>query len=180
MLNKKRLIVLGPVIILVIVSVLYILIYYKKAQPAVPVIKIPSISTIVPNQTTEQEVLQNLGIPVASNSGVLQYRSTSPARNNEIAIQNNKVSFVKEIVSYKDTIDLKQLNTQYGEANYLYGPDSVNGYYLYYHPEKGIAYLANPIAGAVLEIWHFPVTTFDIFKNNWAEDYSVTPIKNQF
>jgi len=179
MINKKRLIIIALAVIPVAVSVLYILSYYKKSQPEIPT-NPASINTIIPGKTTEQEVLQNLGTPVASQGGILQYKSTSPARNNEITIQNEKVGFVKEIVSYKDTINLKELNAQYGEANYLYGPDAINGYFLYYLPEKGIAYLANPIVGTVLEIWHFPVTTFDNFKNTWAKDYTLTPTEHPF
>jgi hypothetical protein len=179
MLNKKRLIIITLAAVPVVVSVLYILSYYKKSQPEIPT-NPASINTIIPGKTTEQEVLQNLGTPVASQGGILQYKSTSPAVNNEIVIKNNKVDFVKEIVSYKDTTTFNDLTKKYGEANYLYGPDAVGGYFLYYLPEKGIAYIANPTSGTVLEIWHFPVTTFDNFKNTWAKDYSTSPTKNQF
>jgi len=180
MINKKRIAIIFALII-VAVSIIYILSYSQKTQNAPTTSQPISLKEITPGITTEQQVLQNLGIPIASNDGILQYKSNSPARNNEISIQNGKVNFVKEIVSYKDTtITLTELNKQYGNANYLYGPDSVNGYFLYYHPEKGIAYLANPNTGTVLEIWHFPATTFDNFLKTWAKDYSTTPLKNQF
>ena len=55
----------------------------------------------------------------------------------------------------------------------LYGPDSVNGYYLFVYPTGGIAYLGNPITKSLLEIWRFIPTDINTLINNWAQNYSI-------
>ena len=177
MINKKKAIFIVLAILLI---VLFILIYVNRTPKktvstttsTVPLTQAKYLDKIIPGETTEQEVLQDFGRPVASEGGALQYKSTSTNRNNEILIQKGTVSFIKEIVSYKDTKKLSDLVNQYGESGYLYGPDAVNGYFLYYHPELGVAYLANPITETVLEIWYFSPTTIENFKNLYAPDYS--------
>jgi len=179
MTNKTK-IILFFLITFIVVIYLFLNAKSRNNQQITNPVKQLFIKNIIPGITTKEEIIQGFGDPIASNEGTLEYKSKSPVRNNEIKIQSDKVLFVKEIISYGDKISFNSETNQYSDIKFLYGPDAVNGYLLYCIPEKGIAYLANPNSDAILEIWHYPATTFTDFKNTWAKDYSETPIKNQF
>jgi len=168
--KNKKIILIG-LILVSLISLVYIFAQIKKPATSIKT-PAPSITIIIPGKTTENDVLKTFGTPIASSAGILQYPSNSQTRNNEVVVDNGLVDFVKEIVAYNDPITLTDLKNKYGDSPVLYGPDSINGYYLFYHLDKGVAYIANPISDNVIEIWYFTPTTLQIFKNTLAKGYT--------
>jgi hypothetical protein len=104
---------------------------------------------------------------------ILEYRSSNPNFNNELTIQSETLTFVKQQVIRADQINITKINNKYGNyENVLYGPLSTSGFNLYIYPDKGIAYIGNQLSGTVFEIWYFPPTDIRTFQGLYAKDYS--------
>ena len=164
-------------IIVVVVALVGYFLYRNKKAPPVPV-PIPTSQQsawreVVPGLSTKKDVAQKLGKPKIEGESSLEFESTSTTRNHTLSFEEGVVSLIKEIVSFRDTIKVNSLTSKYGEtSDILYGPDAENGYYLFVYTEKGVAYLGNPATGNLLEIWYFPVTSFEDFQKRWAASYS--------
>ena len=134
----------------------------------------PSLKDILPGKSTEDDVIKTLGKPISINGNLQNYKSKSPTEDNQISYQSGFVDFTKEIIGYTEKRNPDEITTKYGVSqNMLYGPDSVNGYYLFVYPTGGIAYLGNPITKSLLEIWRFIPTDINTLINNWAQNYSI-------
>lgn len=104
---------------------------------------------------------------------ILEYKSNNPNFNNEVTIEEQKLSFIKQIVTMDEQITISEINKKYGNYEYiLYGPLSTNGFDLYIYPSKGIAYIGHQSSGIILEIWYFPPTNLEEFKAKYASEYS--------
>lgn len=153
--------------------------FSRKTKTITPEIR-PNITfkSLIPGQSSKKEVLDTLGNP-KKESGLkegqilLEYDSTNPVYNNTVLIENGSLSLIREMVTLKDNKNAQEIKKVYGEPKYfLYGPDAYAGFFLYIYPENGIAYLGHPETGLLLQIWYFPSTTFDNFKEKYATDYS--------
>ena len=179
-LNKKILI---PLAIIFLLSIFYIFINLFKKTNIVNNTNIVNktntrtkqadYKSIVPGITTKEQVLSKLGNPVKKTDNLLEYHSNNPNYNNQIQIEEDKVSFIKEYISLADNRNSKQITQVYGEPkNILYGPDANSGFFLYVYPENGIAYIGHSTSGLLLEIWYFPPTNIDNFMKKYAQEYS--------
>ena len=179
MVNKK--VILTGLVILSLISIIYIVYLSKKEasqKQNIPTVGVP-YGSLTPGVSTVDDITKQMGTSekeTASGSAkILEYKSKNPNFNNELIIDNNKLTFVKQIVAYGEPITVEDLNKKYGiYENVLYGHLSQNGFHLYVYPDRGIAYVANQEANIVLEIWYFQPTTLENFKTLYAPDYSDT------
>ena len=115
-----------------------------------------------------------------NNGNLLNFPSSNPEIPNQVIIEEDKLSFIKEIVTLKDKVYISDIEKEYGSTqNILYGPHSSSGFDLYVIPERGIAYVGHEESGLLLEIWYFTPMTFEQFKAKYspAYDYSTSPSK---
>lgn len=178
----KRIILLSvATLVLLFVIGLYLLSQFQKPKTQLPqTVSDITFKSLVPGKSTKEEILDALGTPkkedvVNQNKTLLEYDSDSSVYNNQITVDNGVVDIIKEIVTLKNPKYSQEIKKVYGEPKYfLYGSDSYAGFNLYIYPENGIAYLGNPHTGLLLEIWYFPPTTFEVFKEKYATGYSET------
>ena len=178
---KKPSIKIKLLLLIVIVAVILVgyFLYRSKKAPAGPTPLLMSQQSawkdIVPGISTKEVVAQKLGKPKVEGESSLEFESNSPTRNHALSFEGEVVSLIKEIVSFRDAAQVGSLTSKYGEtSDILYGPDAENGYYLFVYAEKGVAYLGNPATGNLLEIWYFPITSFEDFQKKWASSYSTS------
>ena len=136
---------------------------------------------LTPGLDTKKEIDKKLGKPINEASleekEILDYKSTSPTTNHQVIYEGQIAVFIREIVSSYDDKTMNDLEKDYGKAPYtLYrGSEAISGFFLYAYPEKGLAFIANPNGGVLLEIWYFIPTTLEEFKSEWAPEYSENP-----
>lgn len=136
--------------------------------------------SITPGLSTTKDVTELLGNPVKSEENLSEYTSQSPNRNNKISFENNTVSIVKEIITYKDNKRTTDVIEIYGVAEkILYGPDAEAGFFLFVYPSNGLAYIGNPMGKTLLEIWYFPPMDINDFKTKYASEYSDSYVPKQ-
>lgn len=169
--------ILSLVLFLFLVIILAFLFLPKNTD--VPQNNTQSYNSILPGQTTKEEVLNKLGTPVEQKtigqSELLTFDSEKTERDDEYYFQNGTAGLIKEIIPPEDTRKADELRQIHGNANLvLYGEDAVAGFYLFVYPSRGIAYIGNPNFGNLLEIWYFTPTTEAEFITNWAQGYSKT------
>lgn len=175
--------IIGIVIILFLISVGYIFYLLKKETkpaPSIPTAIQNSYKSLTPGSSDQNEVVATLGKPLTENAQgketVLDYPSNSPARKDQVIIENNKVKIIKEVVTLKDNKKVSQFTKTYGTAPYsLFGPDAQSGFYLYIYPDKGLAFIGNVPADLLTEIWYFTPTTIEQFTSDFASGYSLEP-----
>lgn len=176
----KKLIFLGVVLLTLLFTLgVYLLFRFQKPSNQSPQATSEiTFKTFVPGKSSKEDVVAVLGTPkkehdTDNGETLLEFNSDSSTRNNQITINNSVVDFIKEIVTLKNPKYAQEIKKVYGEPKYfLYGPHSYAGYDLYIYPENGIAYLGNSNTGLLLEIWYFPATTIEIFKERYATGYS--------
>lgn len=171
------------IILLIIVVVLFILIAFVFGKVTTPNINKGGVplgpgekwNQIVPGESTKEDVIKQFGEPISSTENSLSYKSSSPARDNQITIADNHVDLVRQMITPADKITTKTLTQKYGiSSDLLYGPDSPNGIYLFIYANKGVAYLGNPNTESVIEVWYYPPTTLEKFRSKYALEYSPT------
>lgn len=129
--------------------------------------------SIIPGKSTKGDLVKKLGEPLDSQGQKLMFKSNSSERNHEATVEQDKVVFIKEIVTLKDEKRIDDIQKELGEPeHFLYGPQSVGGFNLYIYAENGLAYIGHPETGLLFEIWYFPPTTFDEFRTKYAPGYS--------
>lgn len=130
---------------------------------------------IVPGVSSKSDVISLLGEPLTGEGNTIEYKSSSPNFNHQITLDQEKVSFVKEIITLKEKKNSKDIANVYGvPKKMLFGPDAEAGFYLFVYPENGIAYVGHPESGLLLEIWYFPPTNMESFISKYTQGYSET------
>ena len=177
---RKKIILLSiSALVLLFVVGLYLLFQKTSAPPSQTTSEI-SFKSLVPGKSTKKDVVDVLGTPkkegaTDNNRVLLEYDSDSSVYNNQITLDGGVVDNILEIVTLKNPKYAKEIINVYGEPKYvLYGSDSYAGFNLYVYPEEGIAYLGSSHNGLLLEIWYFPPTNIDVFKEKYATEYSDT------
>lgn len=176
----KRIILLSTAALVFLFVVGLYLLFQKTSTPPSQTIPDIAFKSLVPGKSTKREIVDILGTPkkesvTDNNSALLEYDSDSSVYNNQITLDNGVVDIIKEIVTLKNPKYAQEIKKAYREPKYvLYGSDSYAGFNLYVYPENGIAYLGSSHNGLLLEIWYFPSTTIDIFKEKYAAGYSET------
>lgn len=180
--KNKKIIILAVLILLTIAVVVIYYLTSQTSQNTEPNIQKPSFSSLEPGVSKEKEVEEKLGEPVESEDfGDLllkKYKSYNEYRPNEVIYEDNTVKLIVEKIPSDSTLNMYDLINQYGKLNenILYGPLSVGGFYLYSKPEIGLAFIANPNSGTVVEMWYFEPMSFSEFRESYAKDYQDTPI----
>lgn len=172
--TTRKKITLILIVAVALVVIFYILSMSKKSTDTAPAGNYGKISEIEPGKTTYQEVILKIGQPKSQTDNILTYPSKSLTRDNVIKTQGNIVSIVKEMIAYSENRKTLEIKSTYGDPEYtIYGPDSVNGNYLFVYPQKGIAFIGNPETESMTEIWHFtPVESITDFIDKWAPEYT--------
>lgn len=130
---------------------------------------------IVPGVSSKNDVISLLGEPLTEEENTIEYKSSSPNFNHQITLDQEKVSFIKEIITLKEKKSSKDITNVYGvPKKMLFGPDAAAGFYLFVYPENGIAYVGHPESGLLLEIWYFPPTNMEDFISKYTQGYSET------
>ena len=125
--------------------------------------------SLSPGKSTKDEFIKALGDPLSAQGNKLTFKSNSPERHHEALLEENKVSFFKEIVTLKDEKKIDDIKNEFGEPdNTLYGPGSLGGFDLFVYAEKGLAYVGQQESGVLLEVWYFAPTSFEEFKRKYA------------
>lgn len=169
--HKKLFLVLGSFLFF-IAFLLFAFGYQKQKQP----IEANKWSSVKPGLTKE-EMARILGQPLSESTNkdqtVSQYKSDSPTRNNIVTFQKGTSQIIRRIITSHDVDTVDTMIRLYGEPKYtLYGSDADAGFYLYIYPDKGVAYIGNPINKDLLEIWYFQPTSFEEFRKQFAPDYT--------
>lgn len=123
---------------------------------------------IVPGSSTTQDLATKLGnLSAGAQSGTIttySFPSTNQYWKNEVDVENDAVTFVRERIFPPANVSLKSLTANLTEKSVvLYGPDHASGTLLYVYPASGIAYLANSFRDTVYQVWRFPSTPIDKF-----------------
>lgn len=151
----------------------------KETGPATPTVNQESIwKGIIPGQTSQEQLINVLGAPDPKlsdfSTNTLAYPRQEGARPNEVIVEQETVSLIKEKVVVGIYSDIKQKHGP--SVADFYGPEQDAGFKLYVYNQKGFAVLASEGDGAILEIWHFQPTTIDKFlENSWAINLSTKP-----
>jgi len=91
--------------------------------------------------------------------------------NNDPQLTMTKEFYSSKTKNYHDYLD------QYGYPDKeLFGPDAAAGFSVFTFLKSGLAIVANPSNGLVIEVWHFPPTTLENFLNYYGPDLSTEPI----
>ena len=149
----------------------------NQGQEDVSTLKGAGYESLFPGQSTKPEVIEKLGEPLNDKaSDILDFKSSNPNLPNKIVTENEKVVFIKEIITAEDGKTPTKFLDLYGDAPYvLYGPESIHGFNLYIYPDRGIAYLGHFKEPFLLEVWYFQPTKFEDFRDKWASSYTSAP-----
>ena len=159
--------VLG-VLTLIVVILIFVTAPKEQPQPnpaASPITQL-KLSQIPPGTASQENVFAKLGQPLSTqeseDSTILSYPSYNQYYTNDVTVTDNIVSFIRErFYGNSDTSLKERLNTLGETYVELYGPDFNSGVSLFTYPDKGLAFLANPITDAIYEVWYFPKGTLE-------------------
>ncbi|MFC1711038.1 hypothetical protein ACFLZ1_00470 [Patescibacteria group bacterium] len=137
---------------------------------------------IQPGITNEEELKDKLGQPLKEyyqqDTKILEYPSDYKQYPNQVYLENQTISFVKEQVSLKQNLYLKDFINQYGSPDLIMYDESLgNARPLNIYPNHGLAVAAHIDEGLVAEIWYFPAMSLKQFYKTYSQILSQTPIK---
>lgn len=157
-------------LILVAIVLLLIVVFRRETQRAE--IKPPADLEI--GVSSLDDVVEAFGEPEIKDEKFYLFDSSSLTRKNIAVISlEKKLSFFIEVATDKDGRSMSEFQKIYGPAPYLlYNELAGGGYVLYAYPEEGIAFIGKAATDSVLEVWYFPRTDYENFKQNYAQDYS--------
>jgi hypothetical protein len=175
--KNKKIITLSALAILCIISIVFIVALVSKnnslPQPTTSASITASWNGLTPGVSSQEDVTNKLGKPKVVDGNTFSFNSQNPNNDNQVVFEKGTANFFKEYVVPSEKRTSDEITSKYGVAqNILYGPDSVNGFYLFVYPSNGIAYIGSPNTKDVLEIWYFKPTTIDDFINQWGSGYS--------
>lgn len=145
--------------------------YISQKEPAKHVYE-NTWNGITPGESSLND-LNRFGNPVSikqqGNSTIFGYKSDVGDLKHEVYSQGDKVGLVKELVWGKE--NLEDYRVKYGlpEREY-FGDHQESGYKLYAFPSKGLAVIAHPDDGFVLEKWYFQPMNLQEFLTSWGKD----------
>lgn len=158
----------------------------KLLTPQVP-IQENTWNNITPGYSTIQNVTELLGQPIGqeqTDSGTIYlYESEFPTIPTEINTnQDQKVTFIKQRVSYNPDSTLQKAEEQYGKYDLeLNVPESHGAVSAYVFLQKGVTIIAHIGDGSIEQVWYFEPTTEEAFMNSWGKDLSTEePLPEEF
>lgn len=144
----------------------------------------PSFRSLTPGVSTKKQVADQLGAVIEEvklGEGTLaSYLSNNPNFPHQVAFEDEKAIFIKEIVTMKDNKRANDIQQQFGPpTDRLYNSASSNSnFFLFVNPQSGFAYIGHP-DGTLLEVWYFQPTSLEDFREKWAPSYSLQPPTTQ-
>ncbi len=138
---------------------------------------------IIPGKTTPEEVESSLGQPQqkAEIEGKMTYFYQSPIPDWPDKIQLSEDQKVVEIIKHyfpSASENYQSFLDKYGSPDKeLFGPHAQAGFSVFVFLQKGVAVIANPDSGKVMEIWYFPPKNLGEFLTLYGKDLSSTPPK---
>jgi len=129
-------------------------------------------SDIVPGVSGKDDLLEKIGDPKEELEDGYAFNSNSPTRPHEAKLEDDTLTFFKEIITSQGERTIFSMKSAYGNPDYiLYGERAGSGDYLYIHPSDGVAYIGNAATNSIIEVWYFEATSIDNFKSRWASNY---------
>ena len=140
----------------------------------------PTWKGLVPGQSTKNEIEKKLGQPsetsLQDGKELLRYPSSNQFRKDTLVLENNQLSLVKEEVINKEKGNLKDYLQRFGKPDLEgYGPYSEAGFKVYVFAKDGVAVVANPVDGTIIQMWYFKPTTLTVFKSTIGQGISDSP-----
>lgn len=176
-LKKNALIVLLAFLATILLVLRVFIAPQEKPRPPVGI----SWRGIVPGETQELELKSKLGEPEnVSKQGsqtVFSFGSeTGPAER--IISENNTVGIIKTHYFEGRSLDsfLEENGKPDGE---FWGEYKTVGFKTYVFLKNGIALVANPNSGIVVQVWYFKPTTMTEFLSRWGQELN-TEFKEVF
>ena len=160
---------------LFIAAIIAISIYPKKQLEKF------SWNGLTPGVSTIDDVNRQLGNPtetiVDGDNTLLKYKSkNNEFRKDTAVINNNNLVVVKEEVIGKEKGNLKDYTKRYGQANFSgYGDYYEAGFTTYVFSNVGLAVIASPVDGTILQLWHFKPMMIEEFKSTIGKNIKDTP-----
>lgn len=135
---------------------------------------------LVPGVSTQEEINRKFGNPLSSETTDsqtnLKYSSSNQYRPHTLVVENGKLELVKEQVIGNERGSLQNYVDKYGKPEYEgYGPFAEASFKTYVFPESGLAIVASPNDGTIMEIWYFTPTTLENFRNNFGDEINNEP-----
>ena len=136
---------------------------------------------IVPQVSTSKDLQKILGQPIdiQKEKDLVVYFYPSETENWPTKIYvsetTQKVTLIKRFFpSPSETY--QSFISQFGPPDKeLFGPHQGAGFSVFVFLKKGVAIVANPNSGMILEIWYFSPTTLEDFLSSWGKDLTSTP-----
>lgn len=145
----------------------------------------PTWRNIQVGSDTKEEVIGKLGSPLSATTSAagweqLDFQSTNQYWPHEVFFQKDKSTLVRERLLDPKSGELQTYITQYGSPDEVMN-NSLSGleFYLHVFASSGIAVNANPSTGTVFEVWYFPPTTLEKFKQTYATEIGYYPEQNE-
>lgn len=141
----------------------------------------PSWKGVVPGQTQEPELKNSLGEPENVSRGgtqtIFSFKSASGPPD-RVILENNTVGIIK--THYFEGRSLDSFLEEYGKPDgEFWGEYNTVGFKTYVFLKNGIALVANPNGGVVVQIWYFKPTAMVEFLSRWGQELS-TEFKEVF
>lgn len=178
-LRKNTLIILLAFLATILVLLKIFVVPTKKEAPGPPK---PSWKGIVPGETQTSQLKDVLGEPEGvsqvENQTVFSFGTDDGGPPDRIISENNIVGIIKE--HYFEEKNLASFIEGYGQPEAeFWGEYKTVGFKTYVFPKNGIALIANPNGGVVIQIWYFKPTTLGEFLSRWGQELS-TEFKEVF
>lgn len=133
-----------------------------------------SWNSITPGKTSLEELKKKLGTPFSEkdhgDTTFLEYASDFPVYPNEVMVQKNTVSFIKEWVPASANKSLGDYIKIYGEPEFTtIVKETYESHTLHVFASKGVAVNAHNQTKQVFHVWYFPPTTQEKFLSIFSE-----------
>jgi len=162
-----------------ILAFIKLLLYFTPAPETIPKNVWNNIS---PGSTTKADLEKIIGkgTPWKQEGDFLIFLYPSENQNWPTEIyfsqKTKKVELIKEYFP-EESKNYQNFVNLYGQPDKeLYGPHQGAGFSVFVFFKKGVAIVANPESGLVLEIWYFsPTTSFEDFIAKFGQNLQQTP-----
>lgn len=144
-----------------------------------------TFQNITPGKTSQKNLEKNFGKPVLieplGNNDVYYYPVETQNWSNLFYVNKDKqtVDLIKNYSPGKEESYQSFINRFGNPDKKLYGPHAQNGFFVFVFLTKGVAVVANPDSGLIMEIWYFAPTTNEDFMIKYGQGLS-TILPEQF
>lgn len=168
-LKKYRLFI---ALLLLLIILLVLKIFIKTAPQSAE----NAWGNIIPGKTTTAQAVKELGKPLNEENiegkTVYLYPSETQTWPTQVFLTENKklVLGIKRFFPSKEETYQSYLQRFGSPDKQLFGPHSPAGFLTFIYLAQGMAVVANPESGIILEVWYFPPADLNTFLANWGKD----------